>query len=306
MERKIPQIDRGTAGGLLAIVLWSTSIAASRSLSEKVGPLTAGVAVYLVGGVCGFLGLWRSRAFLGQVLRLPRKYLAGCGLLFVLYSLLLYLAVGMARDHEQVLEIGLINYLWPALTIWFSLALLKHRAGWALAPGTAIALWGVLCVMTQNGTVSWASFRGHLTGNPAAYALALAAAVAWALYSNLTRRWSRPDQEGAVAWFIPATGLVLLTVRMFTPEATHWSVLAALEAGFLGAVTALAYALWETAMRQGNLLLVAVCSYATPLLSTAISCAYLKVAPSPKLWLGCLLMVVGSIISWRSVSDRET
>lgn len=306
MERKIPQIDRSTAGGVLAIVLWSTSIAASRSLSEKVGPLTAGVAVYLVGGVFGILGRWRSRASVGRILRLPRKYLAGCGFLFVLYSLLLFLAVGMARDHEQVLEIGLINYLWPALTIWFSLALLQHRAGWALLPGTAIALWGVLCVMTQNRPVSWASFCGHLTGNPAAYSLALAAAVSWALYSNLTRRWSGPGQEGAVALFIPVTGLVLLAIRSFTPEATQWSVPAGLEAGFLGAVTALAYALWESAMRKGNVLLVAVCSYATPLLSTAISCAYLKVAPSPKLWLGCLLIVAGSIISWRSVSDRET
>ena len=303
MARRIPQIDRSTAGGLLAICLWSTTIAASRSLSEKVGPLTAGVAVYLVGGVFCFLGLGRSRA--AQILKLPSKYLVGCGFLFVLYSLLLYLAVGMARDHEQVIEIGLINYLWPALTIWFSLLLLNHRAGFSLLPGTGIALSGVLCVMTQNTHFSWVSFRDHLTGNPVAYCLALAAAVSWALYSNLARRWSGPGHDGAVALFIPATGLVLLAIRSFTPEATHWSISAGLEAGFLGAVTALAYALWESAMRKGNLLLVAVCSYATPLLSTAISCAYLKVTPSSKLWIGCLLIVAGSIVSWRAVSARE-
>jgi drug/metabolite transporter (DMT)-like permease len=69
-------------------------------------------------------------------------------------------------------------------------------------------------------------------------------------------------------------------------------------------MTALAYVLWDVAMRKGNLLLVVACSYFTPLLSTLVSCVYLKVSPSPKLWIGCLLLVSGSLITWRSVSDR--
>src|SRR5271169_6154608 len=39
----------------------------------------------------------------------------------------------------------------------------------------------------------------------------------------------------------------------------------------------------------------------TPLLSTLVSCAYLKASPSPKLWVGCLLLVSGSVVTWRSV-----
>lgn len=75
------------------------------------------------------------------------------------------------------------------------------------------------------------------------------------------------------------------------------------EAGVLGAITALAYALWDVAMRKGNLLLVAACSYLTPLLSTLVSCAYLKVMPGSQLWVGCALIVVGSLVSWRSVFE---
>jgi drug/metabolite transporter (DMT)-like permease len=103
---------------------------------------------------------------------------------------------------------------------------------------------------------------------------------------------------------VPATGLVLLALRLLTTEPTGWSLQAMGEASGLAAITTLAYILWDVAMRKGNLLLVAACSYFTPLLSTLVSCAYLRVSPSPKLWLGCLLLVSGSLVTWRSVSER--
>ena len=52
---------------------------------------------------------------------------------------------------------------------------------------------------------------------------------------------------------------------------------------------------------KGNLLLVAACAYFTPLLSTVVSCVYLQVLPGPNLWAGCALIVVGSLLSWRSI-----
>jgi drug/metabolite transporter (DMT)-like permease len=101
-----------------------------------------------------------------------------------------------------------------------------------------------------------------------------------------------------------ATGLVLLALRLVISEPTAWSVRAVGEASALAAATALAYTLWDAAMRKGNLSLVVASSYFTPLLSTVVSCTYLKVSPSPKLWIGCLLVVSGSLIAWRSVTDR--
>ena len=44
------RIDLSTGGGLGAILLWSATFAFARSLSEQVGPITAGTAVYLIGG----------------------------------------------------------------------------------------------------------------------------------------------------------------------------------------------------------------------------------------------------------------
>ena len=215
----------------------------------------------------------------------------------------IYLAVGLATDREQVLEIALVNYLWPALTILFSIPLLNKRGSLWLLPGTALALIGVFLVMTQGASVSWISLAEHLRKNPAAYLLALAAAVSWAFYSNLTRRWSVPGGGGAVEFFLIAAGLVLLGLRMLVIEPTRWGVQSVAEVLGLAAATALAYILWDLSMRRGNLLLVVAMSYFTPLLSTALSCVYLKVSPGPGLWLGCILLVGGSFLTWLSISD---
>lgn len=293
-----------TASGVGAIVLWSSTFAVARSLSEQVGPLTAGATAYLIGGcVCllrrGLLG----KAALG-LLGLPRLYLFGCGSLFVIYTAAIYLAVGLAADHAQLLEIALVNYLWPTLTILLALPLLHHRGGRWLLPGTALAVLGVCLVMTQGDQVSWTSLREHLRDNPLAYLLALVAAVAWALYSNLARRWAEPGSGGAVEFFLLASGLVLLGLRLLVTEPTHWGLRPVGEALGLALATALGYILWDVAMRRGNLLLVVALSYFTPLFSTVVSCAYLRVTPTPRLWLGCLLLVCGSFLTWRSVFDK--
>jgi len=301
--RKTP-VNPGTIGGLAAIVLWSTTFAFARSLSEQVGPLTAGAAAYLLGGGVCLLGFLRPGRRFNQVLKLPRAYLVGCGALFVFYPAAIYLAVGLAKDREQLLQVALVNYLWPALTILLSLLLLKKRANLWLVPGTVLAMTGVVLVMTQGAQVSWSSLEQNLSANPAPYGLALAGAVAWAFYSNLARRWSEPEGGGAVELFIPAAGLALLALRMFTTEPTGWSVRAIGEASGLALATCLAYVLWDAAMRRGNLLVVVASSYFTPLFSTLVSCVYLKVLPSPRLWIGCLLLVCGSFITWRSVSEE--
>jgi drug/metabolite transporter (DMT)-like permease len=236
---------------------------------------------------------------------MPSRYLVGCGVLFTGYVILLFLAIGRAANRQQVLEVGLLNYLWPALTLVLSLVLLRKKANWVLLPGTALALSGVFLVITQGAPVSWQSIAGNLMGNPAAYCLALAAAVCWALYSNLTHRWAGDQKEGAVALFLPMTAIVLLLLCCFLDEPREWSRMSLAEVLFLGVATCVAYTLWDKAMRRGNVVLVAAASYVTPLLSTVVSCIYLTVVPGARLWVGCVALIAGSILSWQSISGSS-
>jgi drug/metabolite transporter (DMT)-like permease len=67
--------------------------------------------------------------------------------------------------------------------------------------------------------------------------------------------------------------------------------------------TILAYAFWDTAMRRGNMILVASLSYLTPLLSIIIGSVYLGVGAGWNLWTGCILVVAGSLICKLSVEE---
>jgi len=304
--RKV-HFGRYNLAGLGAILIWSTSVPLVRSISEQVGPLAGAAAVHLIGGICSFVFLlYRSKGSLLPLRRLPANYLLGCGALFVLYMLALFNAVGMASDRHQVLEVGLLNYLWPALTILFSLLLLDKESKATLIPGTLLAMGGIFLVLTQGRSFSFASVASNVGGNPAAYALGLAAAVSWGLYSNLTRRWGGAEARGGVEFFILATGIVFLLLAWWRGEGRPWTWRAGGEVAFMGLATALAYILWDLAMRKGDIVFVAACSYFTPLLSTFLGCLYLQVTAGVNLWLGCVLVVAGSILSWASVSDRKT
>ena len=301
MTSRSARLDRNTIRGLSAILLWSATVALARRIAEQVGPLTAGAAVYATAGL--FLGghlLVRERS-LKKLRSLPRLHLFGCGALFLIYTVALFLGLGLAANRHQAIEVALLNYLWPALTLLFSLPLLGKRAGAGLVPATLLALFGVFLVLTPGASFSWRSFLANLSSNPAAYALGLTAAVSWALYSNLTRRWGEDASSNAVLLFTLGTGAAFWLVRFFHPEPGAWTARAAAEAALLALGTGLAYLLWDIAMRRGDLVLVASCSYLTPFLSTLVSCVYLGVLPEAGVWLGSLLIVAGSFWSWRSI-----
>lgn len=294
-----------TAGGFGAILLWSTTVAFVRSLSEQLGPVTAAASVYSVSSVAALVSLACSRQRRQHILRLPVKYLVGCGALFVGYMLVLFLSIGWAENRQQALEVGLVNYLWPTLTLVMSLMLLGKKATWILLPGTLLALTGVFMVVTHGETVSWQSLTLNLASNPKAYGLALAAAMFWALYSNLARKWAGDREEGAVVMFLPFTAVVLLLISCFLDEPRQWSLRSLVEALFLGLATYSAYTLWDNAMRKGSIVMIAASSYLIPLLSTIVSCLYLSVVPGTKLWIGCGLLIIGSILSWQSVQSTS-
>ena len=154
-----------TLGGFGAILLWSITVAFARSLSEQIGPVTAAAAVYSVSGAAALFSLLRNSSKRRRILSLPVKYLLGCGTLFVVYMMCLFLTVGRAENNHQVLEVGLLNYLWPVLTLLLSLLLLGKKASWVILPATLLAIIGIFMVVTQGASVSMQSLFQNLAGN---------------------------------------------------------------------------------------------------------------------------------------------
>ena len=293
---------RYTIQGILAILFWGSIVAFSRSLAEKLGTLTAASCIFLIAGSISCTYLIVSRRF-HEIRRVSRSYLYGCGSLFVLYMTSLYVAIGTAASRLQVLEVGLVNYLWPSLTLVMAVPILSRRARATLILGCPLAFGGVLLAALEAGE-SWEIFAVNLETNLVPYLLALVAAVCWALYSNLLRRWTSEAEGGAVPLFLLASGLVLVGLRFMSPEATHWTPQSIVELVYVAVFpTIIAYMFWDTAMRKGDMILVVSLSYLTPLLSIIIGSVYLEVGTGFYLWVGCLLVIAGSIICKLSVRE---
>ena len=298
-----PHSTRATAMGFAAVLLWSSSVAFIRSLSEKLGPVSTIVYAYLAAGVVTMVWAGILAGGLSRLSRLPWKYLWGCGALFVAYTTCFCLSVALARDRVQVLEVGLVNYLWPSLTLGLSVPILGYRARWFLLPGMLAATAGMITATSSSGALSLAGFRANVVANGLPYGLALAGAVTWALYSNLARRWGG-EGDGA-PFFTLASGLVVLPLRVVFPETPSWDARVVGELVYMAVfVTAFAYVFWDRAMRRGHMVLVAALSYFTPLLSTVVSAVHLGVAPGPRIWGACVLVVAGAAVCRLAVEER--
>ena len=295
-----------TVLGILAVLFWSTTVAVAREIIEHLGPLTAGAALYLIGGALSCLALLIRPERIERILRLPRAYLFGCGGLVILYVLCFFLALGLAADRAQVVEVGLINYLWPALTLMLAVPILGHRARPSLVPGVLIAFAGTgLVAAAQNEAISWAGFLADLRSNAAPYLLALAGAFAWAFYCDLSRRWAGEADSGAMSLFLLAGGLTLLAARCFFHEHPHWNKMIAVKTAlYIIFPIGLAYPFWDIAMRRGRMVFVASFSYLLPLFSTIIASLALRVRLTGALWAGCALVIAGAVICKFSVVER--
>lgn len=290
-----------TGQGLAALAIWASTVAISRSLAESVGALTgAAVALALGGGLSLAVSLLRGTR-LRALLACGPRYLVGCGALFVGYMACLYAAIGLAPDRPTALVVGLLNYLWPSLMVAFSVPILGRRArAPALALGCALAIAG-----TAVAVVGGEGLGGVGARSAAPVALAAAAGVLWALYSNLARLWG-PAEGDAVPLFLLASAAALGGLRLSFPEASAWTPQAWAEVAVLAAgPLALAYSLWERGVRSGDHGLLGLASYFVPVASLWIAAAYLEVDPGRSLAVGCALVVAGALVSRWSLAEPE-
>lgn len=284
--------SQATATGLIAIILWSTSVGLFRSITEHFGPLGGAALIYTVSATC--LCLIRGLPKPGS---LPTGYLFVGGALFIGYEICLALAIGLAHTRSQALELGLINYLWPCLTIVLSLWINGQRSSRWLWPGLGVTLCGIVLVMQDGTGGSLASMGDNILSNPLAYGLAFTAAIVWALYCNVTRRYS--GGKSAVSLFFCASATLLWIMYLLSDSpALSFSLASTLPLLFMGIATAAAYSAWNYGIQQGNMTLLATASYFTPVSSALLASLWLGLHPSLAFWQGVAMVVAGSLICW--------
>lgn len=297
-------MKKNTVLGILAILFWSTNVAFSRRLAEQLGLLTSGTIMFLAGGVISLLYTLYQERSINFLKHSSKKYLLGCGILFILNTISLEVAVGLSVNRTQTIIVALINYLWPVFSLWFSLFILKKKAKKYLALGIFLAFGGMWLAST-NGEIlnSGDILQPHTL---LVYALAMLAAVTWGLYSNLSRKWAGDQDSGAVSVFMLGSGLILGILRIFIPENSVFLPSTFFELAYMIIFpTILAYVFWDAAMRKGAMITVVTLSYFIPLLSTIISSIKLGVQLRFEIWVAAIMVIIGAYVCKIAIVEHE-
>jgi drug/metabolite transporter (DMT)-like permease len=281
---------RATGIGGLAILLWS-SLALLTTLAGPVPPFQLVAMSFGVAGAASLaIGAVQGRT-IERLRHPPAVWLLGIGGLFG-YHFLYFLALGSAPPVEA----NLINYLWPLLIVVFAGFLPGERLRWWHLAGAFSGLVGAVILVTHGFQASIGQ------GGRLGYAAALAAAVIWAGYSVLSRRFGAVPSE-AIGGFCAATS-VLAALCHFLLEPTTWPVggtawLAVLGLG-IGPV-GIAFFAWDHGVKHGNIKALGGLSYATPLLSTLALIAAGRGIATASLGLACLMIVGGAGLAARDL-----
>lgn len=281
-----------TLYGLLAIVLWSTIVGLIRSVAEQLGAFAGAALIYTVGA--GLLLVLLGRPRLSQF---SSGYLIAASLLFVAYEFCLSLSLGFAQNRAQAIEVGIVNYLWPCFTVLLTIAVNRQRVRWMIVPGVLLALAGIGRVVSGEAGLSLQGVLANVAANPLSYGLAFTGAVLWAVYCNVTSRYSKGGN--GVALFFSLTALAMWGAYGLSDESTlHFTLPVTLELFAAGAATAIGYALWNVGIVRGNLTLLATASNFTPVLSTLFAALWLSTQLSLPFWQGVAMVSIGSLLCW--------
>lgn len=289
---------RATVLGCGALGLWAF-LGLLVSAAEGVPPFQLAAMSFALGGGCGLAALMmrgghdasgrssRPWAGLADLIQPAKVWALGVGGLFG-YHALYFAALRAAPPAET----GLINYLWPLLIVLLSAPLAGETLTRRHVLGALMGFAGVLVLVAGRGGLALSSAYG--TG----YLLALAAAFVWALYSVLSRRFGEVP-SGAVAGFCLASAAASLACHVafettvWPSGRQGWLAVALLGLGPVGA----AFFLWDVGMKHGDIRLLGVLSYATPLASTLILVLGGYAEPSLALALSCVLIAAGALLA---------
>ena len=259
--------------------------------------LTAYTAVQIIPLRMGlaYLTLWVLRP---KTMKLPWKD----ELMFILIgitggSFYFYLQ-NTAAAHTSAANVSILVSMSPILTVL--LAQLFSRKGEKLGLwvylGAVIAIAGVVLVVL-NGTLTF-----HLS--PLGDLLALAAALAWAVYSILIKKYTERYDNFLVTrrvflWaFLTAVPLMLLTDGMpsLTPLFTQPNIL--LSWLFLGVFgNAVCFAIWNIAFKRLGVVITNNYLYATPFVTVVVGWLMLDEKISVMSIIGAVLITLGVVFA---------
>lgn len=291
--------NKATLIGLIAVLLWSSLVGTIRIVSENLGAIGGTAMIYSLAAVLLFftIGLNRLKEF-----SLP-YLMMGC-ILFVCYELCFSLSIGFSNNGQQAIEVSMLNYLWPTLTILFAILFNQQKANFLIIPGAILPIIGIGWVLGGEQGFDILSMFHNINDNPLSYCLALTGAFIWATYCIVTIKFAKGKNGVTLFFFMTAAVLWIKylisgeSTLIFNYQVIIYLLLAAAAIGF-------GYAAWNIGVLYGNVTILAGASYFIPIISASLSALLLNIPLSLTFWQGTAFVTLGAILCWIAIRGRK-
>lgn len=286
--------------GFSAVLQWSSIVGLLKKISSSIGADLAVLFMYSFSAVILVL-VFR----IPNLKHIPRTYLICATLLFVIYELCFSYAIALAQTAQQAIEVSLVNYLWPSLTIVMLIVFKELKFNLWVMVGLAVSLMGIVYIQSGHGSFQWHTVFQNIQANPISYILAFLGACLWAIYCVITKKYSGGHNPIAL-FFIVITAVLWMKMLLLHPEQLQhlphidWHTLVYML--LVSLVTAMGYAMWNIGLNQGNITLLVTLSYFSPIFSSLISMWILQSQLSVTFWQGAIMVTLGSFICWISTN----
>lgn len=277
-----PSTNRATAIGATTVLNWAL-LAALTQLSGPVPPFLLTALAFAIAFVC--FAVWlgvRGQSLIAPLRQPPKAWLLGVGGLFGYHALYF-----IAQQNAPPANAGLISYLWPLLIVIFV----------ALLPGERLrAIHVIGGLLGFAGAALLVGGDASSGGNALGYGAAFACAFVWSGYSVLSRA-AKGVPTAAVGGFCLATALLAAVCHILfeptrLPQGIGWLGVIGLGLGPVGS----AFFTWDVGVKHGDLRLLGLLAYFTPLLSTLVLIATGYADPSPLLAVAAGLITLGMLV----------
>jgi len=207
-----------------------------------------------------------------------------------------------AFRYAPPVQVELINYLWPLLTLLCSGIVLHQplKKGHLLAG--ALSFSGLL-VLLQGDLHNAQILAEHGIG----YLFAVGSAVCWTSYTLLTKRFGQVPTEMLGLGCIVSSPMYWIAHKCsettIPPTLQEWSILAVMGFG----VSWTAYYLWDQGIKRGHFRSLNVASYLVPIASVGWLTLFGFTSVTPSLMLACGLVTGGSLLcAWTDHRQLST
>ena len=103
------------------------------------------------------------------------------------YEVCFSFAIAYSRTARQAIEISIVNYLWPSLTVLAFVIFKELKFNFLIILGLMLSIFGIIFIQTGSGDFSLNSLVDNFHSNPLSYIFGICRCHHLGFYCVLTK-----------------------------------------------------------------------------------------------------------------------